>query len=822
MALRDLVFQPIAKATANYLRSATQQDMEKAYEAPARMVRRSAINASTQDLNTRKKPSSSVSFETLRQFSVTHEVARICINARKRQISSLDWDIVPTDPEDKTDYKADINLIKAYFKNLGGYRMRFRKLQDLMIEDLLVLDAICLYKQPTRGGDILYYMPVDAATIKLRVDEAGGTPMPPEVAYKQYIRGKLIAEFTADQMIYEMMNPRTDTPYGLAPLESLIMVVTAALKSELYNLDFLTSGNIPEGLLSLPDGWSTKQIDEFMNYFDALVSGNTAETAKMKPVPGGSTFTETKKRSDMAFKEFNDWLMRITCAMFDIQPQEIGFTDQVNKANGSEQNDIATRRGILPLANLMMEIFNDIIQIDLGYPTLKFQYVGLEDRDQLLEAQTQAARLGAGIITIDEARKEEGLDPIGIDRPYVLGIANFINDAQVHPEDETAASPDGNDGVSSTAAHDDETEESGSSKLVPGAKTVASDMTKTMDDELKRFETFAVRRVRLGKSYRPFESDVLDGSIVKELNTKLATATDVETVRKTIGTYKGRGTPRFLAKSDSTDDGSDDTTDEYEHNPTLDVLVELAGYSAFANDFRNAILSQAQWTADNLKEIETKVVDQDLTGLTSVQRSQVISYLSANMPVIADKVSSDTVLSWYKQVADSSVNALYDSIGSDVVFDLRNAATLDELAARADTLLTKSTLDETTKKRLAKLIVDDKAAGMTTAEIKADILSQFEDISKVRAGMIAHTETVNLMNQMQFYAMQRANVQMKEWVEYGPNPCQICDTNAGQGPIPMDAMFDSGDLMPSAHIGCECGLDYLMQEVVLADLWDGE
>jgi len=779
------VYKPIAKATADYLREAAKADINKAtspYQVgPA--IKRTALDTNMQDSSLRRKPGSSVGFDTLRRFSRTHEISRICINARKRQITSLEWDIVPVNPEDKTDYTQDIDLLKAYFKNLGGYRMRFRELQDTLIEDLLVLDAGVLYKQRSRGGDIQYYMPVDGSTIKLRVDSMGNTPQPPEIAYRQVIRGSITGEFTADEMIYEMMNPRTDTPYGLAPLESLILIVTSSLKGTLYNLDYLTAGNVPEGFLKMPETWSTTQITEFMTYFDALMSGNSEETTKVKAIAGD--YTPTKKRDDMAFKDFNDWLLKVTCAMFDIQPQEIGFTMDVNKATGSEQNSITMRRGILPLANLLAEIWNDIIQEDLGFPQLQFKYTGLEDRDALADANTKQVLLGAGIQTIDEVRKEMGLDPIGQDQPYVLGSPTFVADTVPETEQD--------DNVTYEDVHDEP------------VKTISA------DDELRKFKTYAIKRIKDGKQLRKFSSAVLEPVIVDRLNKALDGCSDVDYARKTIDGI--RGNPDFLAKAA-------DESGDFEPNPYFDALIATDAFKRFEADFRDGIESQASWTAKALLEMEDRLLGVDLE-LSADQVAKLNAYLYDNMPSIADKVDKSLVEAWYVKVVNDSVSGIYADYKIDVDFSLRSESYINMLNNKATQLLSKSTLDTTTRKQLSKLIVADRKAGMTYAEIAKHITDEFANISSVRARMIAYTETANLMNDAQFSVMKGAGVKTKEWLLFGPNPCAICIANAGDGSVKIDSFFSSGDLMPAAHVNCECGLDYDVLSTVASDFWDG-
>jgi len=72
-------------------------------------------------------------------------------------------------------------------------------------------------KQRTKGGKLLRIIPIDGSTIKLRVGDGGETPLPPEPAYEQWIKGKKIDSYTTKDITYEIMNPRTDSPYGYLP-----------------------------------------------------------------------------------------------------------------------------------------------------------------------------------------------------------------------------------------------------------------------------------------------------------------------------------------------------------------------------------------------------------------------------------------------------------------------------------------------------------------------------------------------------------------------------------------------------------------------------
>ena len=279
----------------------------------------------------------------------------------------------------------------------------------------MVLDACVFYKQRTRNGKLLRIIPVDATTIKLRVGEAGERPLPPEIAFEQWIRGEKIADLTTQDLTYEMMNPRTNTPYGLSPIESLVLTLDASMRSMLYNLSYLSDNSVPQGFLTVPEGWNVNQIKEYTEYLHALISGPKAQ-AKIYPIPSGATYQATSKPADFAFKDFFDYLDKRVCMIFDLAPQELGLATQQYKENAEGQEKIQVRKGIKPLANFLQEVFTDIIHEEFGYPQFAFKFTGLDFRFSMDEAKSL---IPLGVIGIDEVRNDMGLKKLGVE-PFVM------------------------------------------------------------------------------------------------------------------------------------------------------------------------------------------------------------------------------------------------------------------------------------------------------------------------------------------------------------------------------------------------------------------
>jgi hypothetical protein len=511
-------------------------------------------------LNNKSKPGSSVPFDVLRRFSVQHDITRACINTRKRQMNQLEWEIVAAEDDQKEISPDTTRKIKEQIKHLGGRTNNYKKLVDKMIEDLLVLDAVAIEKQRTRGGDLLGLVPIDATTIRIIVAEDGSIPEPPDIAYKQIIRGQVTAELTADEMIYEMMNPRSNTPYGLAPMESLIVAISSSLKAALYNMGYLTDGNIPEGLFGVPEAWTPQMIKGFQENWDAAMAGNEIATSRLKFVPSGkgsAGYTPTKKPTDMMWESFNDWLLHVTCSIFDVQPIEIGFhpkTGLGGKGFSEGQELITNRRAVLPLAHFLEDIFTQIIQIDLGYPDYRFSFKGLIENDVLGMATANEILIRSGQRTVDELRTDEGLKPLGIDKPFVLGTPTFIDEESMAEAAQQKADAAAAQAAALSQANDavDKPED----KTPPKEDAPVDNTTKATDpgelhvalvSEMRTFRKYAIDRKKNGRTLRPFTSDVLPEDVVSEMNKRVAEAPDVDAVRSIFKEYMEDYQVSFLA-----------------------------------------------------------------------------------------------------------------------------------------------------------------------------------------------------------------------------------------------------------------------------------
>jgi SPP1 gp7 family putative phage head morphogenesis protein len=116
-------------------------------------------------------------------------------------------------------------------------------------------------------------------------------------------------------------------------------------------------------------------------------------------------------------------------------------------------------------------------------------------------------------------------------------------------------------------------------------------------------------------------------------------------------------------------------------------------------------------------------------------------------------------------------------------------------------------ITESTRDMLRTDIADSIAEGWTNAEL-ASKLSDSYAFSADRAMVIARTETIRASNQGTLAGFKASGVVLKkEWTTAEDDRVsEDCELNGDQGPIDVDADFQSGDDAPPAHPNCRCVL----------------
>lgn len=354
------------------------------------------------------------SFQQLRAFADGYDLLRIIIETRKDQMEKQKWNIVLKDEDKKAKTKdaapdpriKELETFFAYPDKFNGWNTWLR----MLLEELFVLDAPALYVRKTVGGQMFGFQPIDGATIKRIITIDGLTPMPPEAAYQQVLKGLPAIDYTLDELIYRPRNVRVNKLYGYGPVEQILMTVNIALRRQISQLNYYTAGNMPDAIITTPLGWSIDQVTKFQAYWDSIHEGNSAERRKAKFVPGGKE-TQIQFTKDQILKdEFDEWLARVICYAFSVSPTN--FIKQVNRATAETAAESAQEEGLEPIMNWVKDLMDFLITKYFGYDDMEFSWREEEVVDPLVQSQIDASDVSEKIRTVDEVREMRGLEPL--------------------------------------------------------------------------------------------------------------------------------------------------------------------------------------------------------------------------------------------------------------------------------------------------------------------------------------------------------------------------------------------------------------------------
>jgi phage portal protein BeeE len=347
-----------------------------------------------------------------KHWARTSEWVRGAIIIRKSQVSSAEWDIGPYD-QTKPWSKRQALAIKKLFKTPNPANDSYRTFIEPVTEDLLTLDAGCIEKVRTLSGELVELWPVNAEHVRVNALWEGD----PRVArYFWYPDGfKETARWRNEDFIYMMANPRTDTPVGLPPLETLRNAVEAEIAAHEYNRRQVENA-APDGIINLGEGFTEPQVNRFREFFESEVAGR----GPLGFIGGSKSPSFIKFRDsnrDQQFLEWQVYLVRKIAVVFGLTPQDLGITFDINRSTAETQIQISEDRGLRPLMSLIQEFLTEEIVWDPSFGgmenNLAFRFTALNLKESTAKAAIyEKALSGIPWRFVNEARIDEGREPI--------------------------------------------------------------------------------------------------------------------------------------------------------------------------------------------------------------------------------------------------------------------------------------------------------------------------------------------------------------------------------------------------------------------------
>lgn len=373
----------------------------------------------------------------LRAMRDSWGVLATVVSTRQDQLLSIPWSIQRRDKPKQSDKFVD--QLKAFFKKPDGSR-RYSQWARLILDDLLVLDAPCIFFSRDVGGRPISAERLDPLTIFPLIDDFGRTPESitevsetglkyflRQPAYQQIIKGLPLVNLDASELMYVPMRPRADYPmFGYPPTEQIFIEAGEAIRKTLYQFNFWKEGTIPDLVVTVPNDWSPNQIAIFQAHFDAMLSGNLELKSKVRFLPGGMKPFDIKNSSGEAlWSQRDETLIRLCCYAYSVSPAP--FIQMMNRSTAQASQQASREEGTFPLMSFWKDdIMDPIIQEQFGYEDIEFVFRPPLEVDGEKQAKIHDIRLKNGSLNHNEVRAENGEEPVEGGDVFTIQIGNAI------------------------------------------------------------------------------------------------------------------------------------------------------------------------------------------------------------------------------------------------------------------------------------------------------------------------------------------------------------------------------------------------------------
>jgi len=300
-----------------------------------------------------------------------------------------------------------------------------------VIQDSLVLDQACFEVVRNKKGELDEILAVDAATMRIADSYDDDEYKGKERVMKnncypntvQILDAVPRAEYYPWELCFGIRNPTTDihkNGYGRSELEDMVLTVTSILNADQYNSNFFKVGASPKGILSYSGNINENSLQDFKRQWMAQTSG-VANAWKMPVINADKIqFQPTHVASaDMEFSKFQEFLIKICCALYKIDPSEIGFPMSGNASGTSglggdstaEKLKYSKDKGLKPLLKQYQYWINKYIiwQID---PDFEFEFQGIDGEQTFQEELDNDIKSMGNFMTINEIREKRGMKKV--------------------------------------------------------------------------------------------------------------------------------------------------------------------------------------------------------------------------------------------------------------------------------------------------------------------------------------------------------------------------------------------------------------------------
>lgn len=296
-----------------------------------------------------------------------------------------------------------------------------------IVDDSLTYDQMTFEIVTDRKGDLFEFLATDASTYRVadsydddeynKQDKVAINGYFP--SYVQIYQGSVKSEFYPWELCFGIRNPTTNilnAGYGISELEELIGVVTSMLFADDYNKRFFSQGSAPKGLLKVKGNVNEKQLQAFRQEWTSMITG-VQQSWKTPIVDADIDWIDLQKNNrDMEYNSWIEFLIKVACAVYSIDPNEIGFnissgqSSSLFESNNEQKLKHSKDKGLYPILKFVQRKINRYI-VEKIDPEYEFLFMGLNGLTVSEELDIDIRKI-SNFMTLNEVRKKYNMEPV--------------------------------------------------------------------------------------------------------------------------------------------------------------------------------------------------------------------------------------------------------------------------------------------------------------------------------------------------------------------------------------------------------------------------
>lgn len=395
-----------------------------------------------------------LSFETLRRMGDIY-IIRAIVNTRIEQIQNFlhfseneqkegftirrKRGLFKDDDSKKELTNQDKKIIENIVKFLekGGWTEKWDNADNLqtfvrkIAFDSLTLDQLAFEVVRNRGWELQKFRAVDASLIRfldsvdLRQKESledyrfkGYLPRFCMVWEDQILKNPITREpilYYPWELGFGIRNKSSNirkNGYGTSELETLVEIITWILWGMQYNGNFFFQGSQPKGFINVKNSnISNSTLNEFRQAWTQTMRG--VQNSHRVPVINGIDLEWIDLQKNNRDMEFNDWLkflIIIGCAVYRMDPSELGFQfkdqAQIFGQDGQKARLQHSReKGLKPILIFLENIITEYLVSELD-ENFEFAFTGIEVEDEEAQVELDKKKLEGGMVAMQDIFKK--------------------------------------------------------------------------------------------------------------------------------------------------------------------------------------------------------------------------------------------------------------------------------------------------------------------------------------------------------------------------------------------------------------------------------